>query len=130
MKALALALALLAAPATAQDAMTGDEFEAYTAGKTLLFGLLGEVYGGEDYLADRRVRWSFLDGRCQDGVWYEEAGEICFAYDDHPEPICWLFYETPSGLVAELAGGEASQQLYETGEAEEPLFCLGPEVGV
>ncbi len=129
MRALALFM-LLAAPATAQEAMSAAEFEAYTTGKTLLYGVLGEVYGGEDYLPNRRVRWSFLDGQCQDGVWYEDDGEICFVYDDHPDPVCWLFFETPSGLMAELTSGEGSQVLYETGEADGPLHCLGPEIGV
>lgn len=125
---LALALAL-AGPALGQEAMSGAEFEAYTAGKTLHYGTGGRVYGGEDYLADHKVRWSFLDGHCLDGEWYAEGPLICFVYADDPAPICWEFYETPSGLVAFLNGDE-TQALYETGAAEEPLFCLGPEVGV
>lgn len=129
MRALALCL-VLAAPATAQEAMNAEEFEAYTTGKTLLYGVMGEVYGGEDYLPGRRVRWSFLDGQCQEGVWYEEGGEICFVYDHDPEPVCWLFFQTPTGLMAELTGGEGAQVLYETGEADQPLTCLGPEIGV
>ena len=129
MRALVLCLAL-ATPATAQDAMGAEEFEAYTTGKTLLYGVMGEVYGGEDYLPGRRVRWSFLDGQCQEGVWYEEGGEICFVYDHDPEPVCWLFFQTPSGLMAELTSGEGAQVLYETGEADEALLCLGPEIGV
>ncbi len=127
---LSLAVGLAGAtPAPAQDEMTGAEFEAYTAGKTLLFGTGGKVYGGEDYLPDRQVRWSFLDGKCLDGYWYEAAPFICFVYEDEPTPVCWSFFETPGGLVAFLNGDEA-EKLYETGEAEEPLLCLGPEVGV
>jgi hypothetical protein len=126
--AFALALGLAALPAIAQDAMTGAEFEAYTSGKTLLYGTDGEVYGGEDYLPNRRVRWSFLDGRCITGEWYESAPFICFVYDDDPTPVCWTFFETPDGLAAYLNGDEA-QALYETGESPEPLMCLGPEVG-
>ncbi|GKY87253.1 hypothetical protein [Sinisalibacter aestuarii] len=125
----AAALALfLASPALAQEPMTGAEFEAYTTGKTLLYGIGGQVYGGEDYLPGRKVRWSFLDGKCLDGTWYEAAGQICFAYVDDPTPVCWVFFETGDGLVAHLNGDE-TQSLYETGEADEPLFCLGPEVG-
>ncbi|GGD35657.1 hypothetical protein [Sinisalibacter lacisalsi] len=127
--ALAFSLGLAALPAMAQDPMTGPEFEAYTTGKTLLYGIGGEVYGGEDYLPGRRVRWSFLDGRCLAGEWYEEAPFICFAYEDGTAPVCWTFFETPDGLVAYLDGDEG-QALYETGEAVEPLMCLGPEVGV
>ncbi len=130
----AIALATFAAPALAQDPggtpMTGPEFDAYVTGKTLMFGTAGaEPYGGEDYLPGRRVRWSFLDGRCLEGTWYEAAPNICFVYSDDPEPICWTFFERPGGLTA-LLDGDPDEVLYETGEAEEPLFCLGPDVGV
>ena len=129
----ALAAALLAAPAFAQDPrgapMTGAEFEAYVTGKTLMYGTGAEPYGGEDYLPGGKVRWSFLDGRCLEGRWYAEAPNICFVYSDDPEPICWTFYEGPGGLSAQLEG-DPDGLLYETGEAEEPLFCVGPDVGV
>ena len=124
--ALALATPALA---LAQEAMTGDEFEAYTTGKTLHYGTDGVTYGGEDYLPGRQVRWSFLDGRCLDGEWYDDGPLICFVYVDDPTPVCWAFFETPSGLIAHLDGDE-DQSLYEIGEAAEPLYCVGPDVGV
>jgi hypothetical protein len=130
MRIAALALALVTPALTlAQEAMTGPEFEAYTTGKTLLYGTGGTVYGGEDYRPGRKVRWSFLDGRCLDGTWYDDGPLICFVYVDDPAPVCWAFYATPGGLIAYLNGDEA-QALYETGEAQEPLYCVGPEVGV
>ena len=88
-----------------------------------------EPYGGEDYLPGNKVRWSFLDGRCLEGRWYEAAPNICFVYSDDPTPICWTFFEGPDGLTA-LLDGDPDSVLYETGEAEAPLFCLGPDVGV
>jgi hypothetical protein len=129
-----LALVLMAAPAAAQEPggapMTGAEFDSYVTGRTLMFGTIGaEPYGGEDYLPGNRVRWSFLDGRCLEGIWFEAAPNICFVYSDDPEPICWTFFEGPGGLTA-LLDGDPDEVLYETGEAEEPLFCLGPDVGV
>lgn len=124
--------ATCAAAALAQDPggtpMTGAEFGAYVTGKTLMYGTGAEPYGGEDYLPGNRVRWSFLDGRCLEGRWYEAAPNICFVYSDDPEPICWTFFDTPGGLRA-LLDGDEDEVLYETGEAEEPLFCLGPDVG-
>lgn len=124
---------LLATPAAAQDPgatpMTGAEFDSYVTGRTLMYGTGAEPYGGEDYLPGNRVRWSFLDGRCLEGRWFEQAPHICFVYSDDPEPICWTFYEGAGGLTARLVG-DPDEVLYETGEAEEPLFCLGPEVGV
>jgi hypothetical protein len=126
--AVALVMVMLADPALAQEPMSGAEFDTYTTGKTLHYGTEGRIYGGEDYLPGRKVRWSFLDGKCLDGEWYAENEQICFVYVDDPEPICWVFYETPEGPAAHL-GGDQSQALYEIGEASEPLFCLGPEVG-
>ncbi|OIP82630.1 MAG: hypothetical protein AUK37_08810 [Rhodobacterales bacterium CG2_30_65_12] len=125
---LAISLAL-AFPAFAQEPMSAAAFEAYTTGKTLHYGTGGEVYGGEDYLPGRRVRWSFLDGHCLAGRWYDDGPLICFVYEDDPAPVCWAFFESPGGLIARLDGDQA-RALYEIGEAGAPLFCLGPEVGV
>lgn len=126
------ALALATTPALADGPMTGAEFEAYTTGRTLTYGTGGAVYGGEDYLPGGKVRWSFLDGHCLDGTWYEDGPLICFVYADDPTPVCWEFYHTDdggSGLVGYL-NGDPNEALYEVGETQEPLFCLGPEVGV
>lgn len=110
--------------------MSGEEFETYVTGKTLFFGSRGEAYGVEQYLPGRRVKWSFLDGKCKDGVWYEEAGQICFIYDDSPEPQCWTFERTPSGLSALFENNPQATQLYEAQQSDEPMLCLGPDVGV
>lgn len=130
MKALLLALAVLASPALAQQGqpLTGGEFDAYTRGKTLLYGTGGSEYGGEDYLPDHHVRWSFLDGDCLNGTWYQSGKLICFVYEDDPTPVCWTFFKGPGGLIAHL-DGDQSQALYETGEAPAPLYCRGPKVG-
>ena len=110
--------------------MTAAEFEAYTTGKTLFFGRSGQAYGAEEYLENRRVRWSFLDGRCKDGRWYEDAGDICFVYDDDPEPQCWEFERAPSGLIARFQGLSSSPDVYEAQDLDEEMLCLGPEIGV
>lgn len=116
------------APALAQ--MGAAEFDAYTRGHTFHYGAGGAPYGAEEYLDNRRVRWSFLDGKCQDGVWYEAAGRICFVYENHPDPQCWSFERRDGGLVARFAGPEPSTELYEVRKSREPLMCLGPEIGV
>ena len=125
--------ALLALPVSAQAAepMSGAEFENYVTGKTLYFGMEGSAYGVEEYLGDPRVRWSFLDGRCKDGTWYEEeAGLICFVYEDEPAPQCWSFFREGSGLRAVFENDPASTVLYEARQNDEPMVCLGPEIGV
>ncbi|WP_299352111.1 hypothetical protein [uncultured Shimia sp.] len=129
MKALIFLIGLLALPAIAESPMTAAEFDAYTRGKTLYYGTQGERYGVEEYLPDRRVRWSFLDGKCKDGFWYEEADLICFVYEDGFEPQCWSFYKRPGGLSARFENSSDATELYEV-EGEGEMLCLGPEVGV
>ena len=135
MKLSVLYLSLLAfSPTWVGAAMSGAEFEAYTEGRTLYFGSGSTAYGAEDYLPGREVRWSFLDGDCKAGFWYEEAGangpEICFIYEDRPRaPQCWTFEDTGQGLRATFRG-ESGTVLYEARRSEEPQLCLGPEVGV
>lgn len=130
MKPLILAATLLATPALSQSAMTAAEFEAYVAGKTLFYAADGNRYGVEEYLPDRRVRWSFLDGQCKEGLWYEEAGNICFVYEDNTVPQCWSFFEGANGLSARFANEENGTVLYEIQSTGEEMLCLGPEVGV
>jgi hypothetical protein len=114
----------------AQSAMSAEEFERYTTGKTLYFFSQGEAYGVEEYRENRRVTWSFLDGKCKEGVWYPQGDQICFVYEDNPTPQCWTFYREAGGLRALFEGRETGTELYEAGEADEPMMCLGPDVGV
>jgi hypothetical protein len=127
----ALAAAVLSlVAAMAQAAMTAEEFDAYTRGKTLFYGENGETYGVERYLDGRRVIWSFLDGQCMDGIWYEENGQICFVYENQPEPQCWTFREGPNGLIARFESDPLDTELYEARDIDEEMICYGPEVGV
>ena len=124
-------LAFAGAPLRAQTSapMTAEAFDAYTRGQTFTYGTGAGPYGAEEYLEGRRVRWSFLDGRCQDGEWYEDNGLICFVYDANPEPQCWSFYRTPGGIVARFEDDPSRTTLYEITRSAAPLMCLGPEVG-
>ena len=124
------ALALCATPLGAAEPLTGAQFEAYTTGKTLYFGQAGQDYGVEQYLDNRRVRWSFLDGKCKDGYWYESGPQICFVYEDSETPHCWLFFRAPGGLRAQLADGSSGSDLYEARNDDKPMLCYGPDIGV
>ncbi len=127
----AFCLGLLnALPALAAEPMSAAEFERYVTGKTLYFGLNGQAYGVEEYLDDRRVRWSFLDGKCKDGQWYEEGEQICFVYEDTPDPQCWTFFRDGDGLRAVFENDPTSTVLYEANQNDEPMLCYGPDVGV
>ena len=120
---------LSAGPCAAQGVMTADEFDAYTRGKTLYYGFDGIAYGVERYMGGRRVAWSFLDGDCKEGVWYPQDEQICFLYEDRPDPQCWLFVSTPRGLVARFEGDPEATELYEAEQVDEEMVCYGPDVG-
>tara|TARA_R110000787_G_scaffold158289_1_gene272190 strand:- start:311 stop:706 length:396 start_codon:yes stop_codon:yes gene_type:complete len=122
--------ALCAQPVAAQDMMSAAEFDAYTRGKTLFYGRGGDAYGAEIYHENRRVQWSFLDGVCKEGEWYEEAGLICFVYEDNPDPQCWSFVEGTRGLIARFENEPGTTELYEAQDAGREMLCLGPKVGV
>ena len=122
---------LLVGPAAALAEMSAAEFDAYTRGKTFHYGAEGaEPYGAEEYLPGRRVRWSFLDGECQDGYWYPDGARICFVYETEPEPQCWRFERGTGRLEARFDGNEGVTELYEMHRSREPLSCPGPKVGV
>lgn len=124
------AMALSTSAVGAETPMTATEFEAYATGKTLTYSVGGEVYGAEQYLPGRRVIWAFKGNTCADGVWYEEAGLICFAYENDPDPQCWNFFASADGLRAEFTGDPASSPLSEVAQSPIPLNCAGPDVGV
>lgn len=120
----------LAVGAEASEPMSASEFEAYVTGKTLYYGRSGAAYGAEIYHENRRVTWSFLDGECKEGYWYNEGTNICFVYEDRPDPQCWTFEQGAGGLVATFENNPASQELYEAQDVGEEMICLGPKVGV
>lgn len=127
---LAFASLLVASTAQAQDApLTADEFEAYVTGRTLYYSSQGTAYGAEQYLEGRRVIWSFLDGECQQGFWYEEGEQICFLYESDLAPQCWTFWKDGTGLAARFENDPSATELYEVGQSDKPLVCPGPDVG-
>lgn len=132
MRLIAFAISLLlAASAAAAEPMSAEEFDAFTLGKTFYYGVDGRDYGAEEYHPGRRVIWTFLDGRCDEGVWYEQDGMICFEYQNLEEIQCWTFRKGPGGgLVARFQNDPAPLELYEVNRTHEPLQCIGPDVGV
>lgn len=129
-RALIFLALLLAGPAVAQDRLDAAAFDALTLGKTFYYASDGRPYGAEEYLPDHKVRWSFLDGQCMDGKWWEEGGLICFAYEDRPDDHhCWSFRETGGGLAARFENDPTGRELYEVRQSDEPMLCLGPKVG-
>lgn len=132
--ALALTLGFAALPgltpvAQAETPMTAAQFEAYATGKTLSYAQGAEVWGSEQYLPDRKVIWAFTQDDCQYGQWFEDAGNICFVYENDPAPQCWRFFQNAAGLRAELVDDPDSTALSEVRQSRDPLQCNGPDVG-
>lgn len=134
MRHLLLYASLMATAASSAMALDGplraEDFEAYVLGKTLFYSSQGTAYGAEQYLPGHRVIWTFLDGECRHGTWYETQGQICFVYDADPEPQCWSFWEGAEGLTARFENTPEATELFEVKQSPDPLRCPGPEVGV
>lgn len=122
--------ALSVTPAAANDdPLSAAAFEAFVTGKTLAYSTKEGPFGAEDYLENRRVRWSYLDGQCMDGVWYPVGEQICFQYDEIEAPQCWTFFLRGGRLLARFENREDAAPVYQTDELSAPLQCLGPRIG-
>ncbi|MCY4335380.1 MAG: hypothetical protein OXC60_12020 [Litoreibacter sp.] len=110
--------------------LSAAEFEAYTAGTTLFFNRGGRPYGAEEYLPDRKVIWTFLDGTCERGAWFNEEEQICFVYESDSASQCWHFLEAGGQKRARIIGDPPERDLYVVGQNTQPLSCPGPGVGV
>ena len=127
----ALPLAAETAPGLTAPSLTAQQFEDYTTGKVLSYGIGGAAYGIEQYLPGRKVVWAFVGAECRTGTWYEADQLICFLYDDRPDdPQCWSFYLGSGGLQAHFAGDPAGEGLIEVEQSSGPMPCAGPDLGV
>lgn len=129
MRPLALAF-LLATPVLGDTPISADAFQAHVTGKTITYSQFGSPFGTEEYLPDRRVRWSTAPDQCQYGTWYPQDDDICFVYDHDPVPHCWTFWLKDGALVALSTDNLPGTELYEVASTDKPLPCPGPEVGV
>ena len=128
--------ALLLAPlaAAAETPMTAAEFEAHVTGMTITYQQSGGIFGIEEYLPGRKVRWSVAPGECKYGSWYPEAEALCFVYEYDPIPHCWTFWMQGGVMMARSAGvdpgADPGADLAEADRSASPLPCPGPDVGV
>jgi hypothetical protein len=123
-------LAVVGAARAEMAVLDAATFEAVTTGRTFYYRQGGQSYGAEQYLPGRRVIWAFTGDDCRKGYWYPEGPEICFVYEDEPDPQCWTFRESEAGLIARFRGDEAGTPLVARQSSPEPMACLGPDVGV
>ena len=141
-RALILALALWPALAAADTPpagemtlshgapITAETFEAHVTGKTVTYHQHGFLFGIEEYLAGRKVRWSVTADTCQYGVWYPSGQALRSLYENDPRPACWTFWLMDGALVALSTEAAPGQELYETSADTTPLPCPGPDLGV
>lgn len=130
MRVLALILAILPLQALADTPLTAAEFEAHVLGKTVTYADSAGVYGIEEYLPDRMVRWSVAPNLCQYGTWYPQDDTICFVYEDAPDPSCWTFWLQGNALTARQVNSALGSELHEVAANDQGLACPGPDVGV
>jgi len=114
--------------------MTLSEFQRETLGKTYVFVQNGLDYGAERYLPQNRVEWSFLDGHCIFGKYFEWQGKICFSYDEYGRdadrpPQCWTFERGDQGLEARFYDPTRDTPVVQMLPTTDPLICPGPDVG-
>lgn len=126
----AIALPVLSLPAHAAEPMTAAEFEAYVTGKTLTYSQAGSIFGTEEYLPGRKVRWQFTQDECQYGSWYQKDDLICFTYEYDTGEHCWTFWKEGDVLQALSVNDAPGAELSEVAQTSNGLACPGPEVGV
>ena len=140
MRSLALILTVLPLQALAETPLpetplpetplTAAEFESHVLGKTVTYADSAGVYGIEEYLTDHMVRWSVAPELCQYGTWYPEGDNICFVYEDAPDPSCWTFWLRGNALTALQVNAPLGSELHEVAANDQGLPCPGPDVGV
>lgn len=131
MKPVFAACALLGTvlPALAQTPLTADQFEAHVTGHTITYRQFSGIFGVEEYLAGRQVRWSVAENLCQYGSWYPEGEAICFVYEHDPTPHCWTFWLEAGSLRALSVNDLPGAELSEVDRTTTPLSCPGPDIG-
>jgi hypothetical protein len=125
-----LALAPVVQAAQAQTMMTADEFDAWSLGKTLDFANSSGVFGSEEYLPGRQVRWAGMDGQCMHGHWFGGDQMICFAYEQDSRLHCWTLWREGDSVTARSVHDLPDDPPRHVAEAQSPLVCQGPDVGV
>lgn len=127
---LSLALTIFANAAVAETPMTGAEFDADVTGKTVTYDYGNGLFGTEEYLPDRRVRWAFEGDSCIYGTWYQAEDQICFLYENDPTPQCWLYFLEGGAIRGRYMGPGGGWEINESARTTQGLSCAGPDVGV
>lgn len=95
-------LSVVAQYAAAQDQISPDAFLDQAVGKTLTFEGFrsGRQVGVEQFLRRDLSVWTDVSGRCTYGTIEIRGPQLCFIYDDSPDPEnCWLIFEYEEDLL-------------------------------
>lgn len=120
---LAIVAVLAAVPALAQGQISPDGFLDRATGNTLTFELYpnGGVVGVEQFLSRSRTVWATPEGTCTYGKIELRGNQICFIYEDLPNPEhCWVAYDLEGRLVV-VNSPTSIQQV--TRITREPVIC-------
>ncbi|WP_308917044.1 hypothetical protein [Jannaschia sp. LMIT008] len=127
MRKVAALIALLAAPAAAQETpVSPAEFLNLAAGNTLTFVMAGsgDLVGIERFLSRERSIWTRADGTCAYGEITTDDAQVCFLYDDDPLRLhCWLPFEADGSTFVRSTANAEVQRIAEVGQSL--LGCEG-----
>ncbi|MBL9052897.1 MAG: hypothetical protein JNN02_04120 [Tabrizicola sp.] len=110
--------------------MTAEEFDEATRGSTITYDYGDGLFGTEEYLEGRQVRWAFDGDLCIYGSWRQWGDQICFDYENDPEPACWHYFLENGRIRGVYMGDGGGWQILESSRDGGPLPCAGPDVGV
>jgi hypothetical protein len=116
-------------PTIAEPPLTAEAFDALTQGRTMTWSEFGTVYGVEEYLPGRQVRWSPVGDDCKLGHWYADGPAICFQYEDDLDPDCWIITRSDTGLFASYTTKPPETAPVAVEETDETPACTGPRIG-
>ncbi|WP_299415064.1 hypothetical protein [uncultured Sulfitobacter sp.] len=121
-----ITLAAAATSIAAQEQITPDDFLDLALGRTLSFSSIrsGMLVGEEQFLRRDLSVWADETGRCTYGRIEQRGPEICFLYEDYPDPDnCWLpFLDQGTILVMAVRTGEV-QRISDINDT--PITCEG-----
>ncbi|MEL6235581.1 MAG: hypothetical protein AAFR46_14350, partial [Pseudomonadota bacterium] len=70
-------------------------------------------------------------GPCEEGIWFESNGAICFLYDNGLGPQCWIVTRRGGEIFARSVGDpDGLAELRMSDRSTETLGCPGPSLGV
>jgi len=125
MRATFLALLCLTGPSMAQERITPEAFLAQVVGKTatVVHYKRRNLVGVEQFLDSARSVWARADGTCTYGHITQEAGMVCFAYEDEPldRRHCWIPFQQGTRLFVVFPNGREIQEVVELTDA--PVTC-------